>query len=83
MTSHLWLGVTDDLAGEGDGHALEHFVVLELLVEEGRHTLAGRVLVVLDIVVRLLHRRALQTELYLADQALLEAGHLVLLRGDG
>lgn len=76
----LWLGLPVDLAGEGDRHALEHFVVLELLVEGGRHPLAAIVLVVLHVVVRLLHLRALQPELDLADEPLLEAGHLVLLR---
>lgn len=75
----LWLGLPVDLAGEGDRHALEHFVVLELLVEGGRHPLAAIVLVVLHVVVRLLHLRALQPELDLADEPLLEAGHLVLL----
>jgi hypothetical protein len=81
VTSDLWLGVSDDLAGEGDGHALEHLVVFELAVEEWHHPLACRVFVMLHIVVGLLRWRALQTELDLTDQALLEAGHLVLLQG--
>lgn len=80
VTSDLWLGVSNDLAGEGDGHALEHLVVFELAVEEGHHPGAGGILVMLHIVVRLLHWRAFETELDLTDQALLEAGHLVLLQ---
>lgn len=79
-SSHLWLGVSIDLAGEGDRHALEDFVVLELLVEGRRHALAGRVFIVLNVVVRFLHRRTLQAEFNLADQPLLEAGHLVFLQ---
>lgn len=82
-SSHLWFGVTFDLAGEGDRHALEDFVVLELLVESRRHPLAGGVLVVLHVVVRLLHGRTLQAELDLTDQPLLEAGHFVLLQAGG
>lgn len=76
---HLWFGVSVDLAGEGDWHAFKDFVVFELLVEGGYHSLAGRVFTVLHVVVRFLHRRALQTEFDLTDQALLEAGHFVLL----
>lgn len=68
-----------DLTGEGDWHALKDFVVFKLLIKGWCHPLAGRVFVVLHVVVRLLHWRALQTELNLADQALLEAGHFVFL----
>lgn len=79
--SYLGFGVSVDLAGEGHRHALEDFVVLQLLIEGWRHPLSGRVLVVLHVVVRLLHRRALQAELDLTDEPLLEAGNFVFLRG--
>lgn len=79
-TSHLWFGVSVDLAGEGDWHSLKDFVVFELLVKRRRHPLAGRVLIMLDIIVRLLYWRTLQTEFDLADEALLEAGDFVFLR---
>ena len=69
-----------DLAGEGYGHALEHLEVLQLVSEGGRGPQAVGILVVLHVLVRLLHWRALQTELDLTDQTLLEAGYLVLLR---
>lgn len=48
---HLWFGVSVDLAGEGDWHALKDFVVFKLLVEGWCHPLAGRVFVVLHVVV--------------------------------
>lgn len=79
ITSHLWFGVSVNLAGEGDWHALKDFIVFELLVKEWRHPLAGRVFIVLHIVIRLLHWRTLQAELNLADQALLKTGHFVFL----
>lgn len=78
MTSHLWHWVSDDLAAEGHRHALEDLVVLELLIE-ARSDLSGRVFIMLNIIVRFLDRRALQAELNLADQPLLEAGHFILL----
>lgn len=78
MTSHLRLRVSNDLAAEGHRHALKDLVVLELLIEE-RCDLSGRVFIMLNIIVRFLDRRALQTELNLADQTLLEAGHFILL----
>lgn len=77
---HLGFGVSADPAGEGHGHALEHFVVLQLLMEGRRRPPAGGVFVVLHVLVRFFHRGALQAELDLADEPLLEAGHFVLLR---
>ncbi len=67
MTSHLWLWVSDDLAAEGHRHSLKDLVMLELLIEEWCD-LSGSIFIMLNIIVRFLHRWALQTELDLADQ---------------
>lgn len=75
----LWFGVSFDLAGEGDWHALKDFVVFEFLVERWCHPSASRVLIVLHVIVRFLHRRTLQTVLDLTDQTLLKARHFVFL----
>lgn len=79
VTSDLWLRISDDLAAEGDRHALKHFEVFEFVVEERCHAISQRVVVVLDVIVALLHWGSFQTELDLADQPLLEARHLVFL----
>lgn len=76
----LRLRLSVDLAGEGDRHALEDFVVLQLLVEGWRRPPSSRVLVVLHVVVRFFHRGTLQPELDLTDEPLLEAGHFVFLQ---
>lgn len=81
--SYLRFGVSVDLAGEGNRHALKNFVVLQLLIEGWRRPLSGRVFVVLHVVVRFFHRRALQAELDLTDEPLLEAGHFVFLQDNG
>lgn len=79
MNSDLWLGVSDDFAAEGDWHAFKNFVVFQFLVEERGNTISQWILVMLDVIVALLHRGALQPELDLADQPLLEARHFILL----
>lgn len=81
--SYLRFGVSMDLAGEGNRHALEDFVVLQLLIEGRRQALSSRVLVVLHVVVRFFHRRTLQTELDLTDEPLFEAGHFIFLQHNG
>jgi len=55
MTSHLWLWVSDDLAAEGHWHSLEDLVMLELLIEE-RCDLSGSIFIMLNIIIRFLHR---------------------------
>lgn len=77
---YLWFRVSVDLAREGNRHALEDFVVLQLLIEEWRRAPPCRVFIVLHVVVRFFHWGTLQTELNFTDEPLLEAGDFVFLQ---
>lgn len=77
---YLGFRVSVDLAREGNRHALEDFVVLQLLIEGWRRAPPCRVFVVLHVVVRFFHRGTLQTELDFTDEPLLEAGDFVFLQ---
>lgn len=77
---YLRFRVSVDLAREGNRHALEDFVVLQLPIEGWRRAPSCRVFVVLHVVVRFFHWGTLQSELDFTDEPLLEAGDFVFLQ---